>query len=144
MTRHAHGSTAIAAPGREGHRRVGMGMATSLGTVTYPAQRAITETGQKHAIDGLTFEFMLTPDTEAPAEMHLNIQELGASPQRRTAPHAPQHLHVSGCPDPRPADWSHYLNETIERWGARAEVMYGMHHWPVWDRACPRHAEQGA
>jgi alkyl sulfatase BDS1-like metallo-beta-lactamase superfamily hydrolase len=29
-------------------------------------------------IDGLTFEFLLTPDSEAPAEMHWFIEELGA------------------------------------------------------------------
>jgi alkyl sulfatase BDS1-like metallo-beta-lactamase superfamily hydrolase len=31
-----------------------------------------------------------------------------------------------------PLNWSKYLNETIELWGDKAEVMYGMHHWPVW------------
>jgi alkyl sulfatase BDS1-like metallo-beta-lactamase superfamily hydrolase len=31
-----------------------------------------------------------------------------------------------------PHAWSHYLGETIERWGAKTDVLYGMHHWPVW------------
>src|SRR5690606_30849813 len=31
-----------------------------------------------------------------------------------------------------PQAWSHYLNETIDRWAAKSDVMYGMHHWPVW------------
>lgn len=33
-----------------------------------------------------------------------------------------------------PLAWSKYLEQTIELWGDRAEVMYGMHHWPVWGR----------
>lgn len=33
-----------------------------------------------------------------------------------------------------PLAWSKYLEQTIALWGDRAEVMYGMHHWPVWGR----------
>lgn len=33
-----------------------------------------------------------------------------------------------------PLAWSKYLERTIELWGDRTEVMYGMHHWPVWGR----------
>ena len=33
-----------------------------------------------------------------------------------------------------PLAWSRYLNRTIDRWAGEAEVMYGMHHWPVWGR----------
>jgi alkyl sulfatase BDS1-like metallo-beta-lactamase superfamily hydrolase len=31
-----------------------------------------------------------------------------------------------------PLSWSKYLDESIQLWGSKSEVMYGMHHWPVW------------
>jgi alkyl sulfatase BDS1-like metallo-beta-lactamase superfamily hydrolase len=31
--------------------------------------------------------------------------------------------------------WSKYLNEAITRWGGDVEVLYNMHHWPVWGNA---------
>ena len=79
------------------------------------------------------FEFLLAPDTEAPAEMHWFIEQLKARDRgRELLPHAAQHLHAARREDPRPAAWSKYLKQTIDLWGDRAEVMYGMHHWPVW------------
>ncbi len=57
----------------------GLGMSTSTGTITLiPPTHEITETGQKMNIDGLDFEFLLAPDTEAPAEMHWYIEQLKA------------------------------------------------------------------
>lgn len=31
-----------------------------------------------------------------------------------------------------PLAWSKYLNQAIDMWGDEAEVVYSMHHWPVW------------
>jgi alkyl sulfatase BDS1-like metallo-beta-lactamase superfamily hydrolase len=31
-----------------------------------------------------------------------------------------------------PLPWSKFLNQAIDLWGDEAEVMFGMHHWPVW------------
>ena len=63
----------------KGNVGLGLGTSISLGSITLIAPtETITETGQKLDIDGLTFEFMLAPDTEAPAEMHWFIEQLGA------------------------------------------------------------------
>ncbi len=54
-------------------------MTTSGGRATLiPPTDVITETGQRINIAGLDFEFMLTPDTEAPAEMHWYIEQFKA------------------------------------------------------------------
>ncbi len=69
----------LLAPDDKGTVGVGLGTGVSLGTVTLiPPTDEITEDGQRMVIDGLTFEFMPTPDTEAPAEMHWYIEELRA------------------------------------------------------------------
>ena len=124
----------LLAPDEKGTVGVGLGSGISLGTVTLiPPTDHIAEDGQRMVIDGLTFEFMPTPDTEAPAEMHWFIEELNAVTAAENCVHTLHNTYpIRGAQVRDPQAWSHYLNETIERWGGRAEVMYGMHHWPVW------------
>jgi alkyl sulfatase BDS1-like metallo-beta-lactamase superfamily hydrolase len=123
----------------KGNIGLGLGTSISLGSITLIAPtETITQTGQKLDIDGLTFEFMLAPDTEAPAEMHWFIEELGALTAAENCCHTLHNTYtLRGAQIRDPHAWSHYLGETIERWGAKTEVLYGMHHWPVWgsDRA---------
>jgi alkyl sulfatase BDS1-like metallo-beta-lactamase superfamily hydrolase len=123
----------------KGNVGLGLGTAISLGTITLIAPtETITETGQKLKIDGLSFEFMLAPDTEAPSEMHWFIEELGALTAAENCCHTLHNTYtLRGAQIRDPHAWSQYLGETIERWGAKTEVLYGMHHWPVWgsDRA---------
>lgn len=114
----------------------GLGMTVSRGEISLlePTEE-VTATGQKLEIDGLTFEFLLAPDTEAPAEMHWYIEELDALTAAENCTHTLHNTYtLRGAPIRDPRAWSRYLNETIDRWGERAEVMYGMHHWPVWGR----------
>ncbi|HEY3864764.1 MAG TPA: alkyl sulfatase dimerization domain-containing protein [Solirubrobacteraceae bacterium] len=122
-----------------GNIGLGLGTSISLGTITLIAPtETITETGQKLEIDGLTFEFMLAPDTEAPSEMHWFIEELGALTAAENCCHTLHNTYtLRGAQIRDPHAWSQYLGETIERWGHKADVLYGMHHWPVWgsDRA---------
>ncbi len=123
----------------KGNVGLGLGSAISLGSITLIAPtETVTETGQRLDIDGLTFEFMLAPDTEAPSEMHWFIEELGALTAAENCCHTLHNTYtLRGAQIRDPHAWSHYLGETIERWGAKTEVLYGMHHWPVWgaDRA---------
>lgn len=121
-------------PDPKGQVGAGLGMTTSSGTVTLiPPTHDITETGQRMTIDGLDFEFQLAPDTEAPSEMHWYIEQLRAVCAAENCCHT---LHntgtLRGAPVRDPQAWSKYLNELIDRWGDRTDVMYGMHHWPVW------------
>jgi alkyl sulfatase BDS1-like metallo-beta-lactamase superfamily hydrolase len=121
-------------PDPKGQVGAGLGLTTSVGTITLiPPTDEITETGQRMTIDGLTFEFLLAPDTEAPAEMHWFIEELGALTAAENCCHTLHNTYtLRGAAIRDPQAWSRYLNETIDRWGHRTEVMYGMHHWPVW------------
>ena len=121
-------------PDPKGQVGTGLGMTTSVGTVTLiPPTDEITETGQRMTIDGLTFEFLLAPDTEAPAEMHWFIEELGALTAAENCCHTLHNTYtLRGAAIRDPQAWSRYLNETIDRWGHKTDVMYGMHHWPVW------------
>ena len=120
----------------KGQVGIGLGSGVSSGTVTLiPPTRDITYTGEKLEIDGLTFEFMLAPDTEAPAEMHWFVEELRAlTAAENCCPKLHHPYTLTGAPIRAPQAWSQYLNETIDRWGHKTDVLYGMHHWPVWGR----------
>jgi alkyl sulfatase BDS1-like metallo-beta-lactamase superfamily hydrolase len=133
-------------PGPKGHVGVGLGISASMGASTLiPPTEEITETGQKLEIDGLTFEFLLAPDTEAPAEMHWFVEELAALTVAENCCHTLHNTYtLRGAPTRDPQAWSQYLNETIDRWGARTEVLYAMHHWPVWgNESCLRMLRNG-
>jgi linear primary-alkylsulfatase len=67
--------------------------------------------------------------------MHWFIEELGALTAAENCCHTLHNTYtLRGAPIRDPQAWSRYLNETIDRWGSRAQVLYGMHHWPVWER----------
>ena len=84
-------------------------------------------------IAGLDFEFMMAPDSEAPAEMHWFIEQFKAVCCAENCCHTLHNTYtIRGAKIRDPLAWSKYLEETVELWGDRAEVMYGMHHWPVW------------
>ncbi len=135
MTRRAmYQFGALLAPDDQGTVGTGLGSGVSLGTVTLiEPSHEITEDNSRMVVDGLTFDFMLTPDTEAPAEMHWYIEELKALTAAENCVHTMHNTYpIRGAQVRDPQAWSMYLNETIERWGSEAEVMYGMHHWPSW------------
>src|SRR5262249_17977264 len=57
----------------------GLGPTTSSGLTTLIApSEFVTKTGQKLTIDGIVYEFLMAPGSEAPAEMHFFIPEYKA------------------------------------------------------------------
>jgi len=124
-------------PSPKGQVGAGLGVTTSTGTITLiPPTHIITKTGQRENIAGLDFEFLLAPDTEAPSEMHWYIDQLKAVTAAENCCHTMHNVYsLRGARIRDPLAWSKYLDETIAMWGDKTEVMYGMHHWPVWGNA---------
>jgi len=121
-------------PGATGQVGAGLGTTTSAGTVTLiPPTDIITETGQKATIDGLTYEFLYAPGSEAPAEMLFFIEERKALNGAEDAAHTLHNTYsLRGAKIREPLPWSKFLNQAIDMWGEKAEVLYNQHHWPVW------------
>jgi alkyl sulfatase BDS1-like metallo-beta-lactamase superfamily hydrolase len=121
-------------PSAKGQVGVGLGLTTSLGQIGLIAPtEEVTHTGERLEIDGIGFEFLLAPDTEAPAEMHWFIESERALTAAENCCHTLHNTYtLRGAPIRDPRAWSRYLNETATRWADRADVLYGMHHWPVW------------
>lgn len=121
-------------PGPKGMVGSGLGITTSTGTVTLiPPTDIITRTGQELTLAGIKFEFQIVPDTEAPAEMHFFLPELKTLCTAENCTHTLHNLYTLRGAKIRDAlAWSKYLNEALNRWGDRSEVLLSVHHWPVW------------
>ena len=115
----------------------GLGLKNSSGaTGLIPPTRTIARSGERLALDGLTFVFLLAPNTEAPAEMHWYIPELKALTAAENCTHTMHNLYtLRGAKTRDPLSWCRAINETLAQWGNEAEVLYSMHHWPVWGNA---------
>ncbi|WP_312366086.1 alkyl/aryl-sulfatase [Ensifer sp.] len=124
-------------PDPKGQVGAGLGTTTSAGTVTLIAPTdIITKTGQKETIDGLTYEFMMAPGSEAPSEMLWYIEEKKAISAAEDATHTLHNTYsLRGAKIREPLPWSKYLNQALVMWGDKAEVMFAQHHWPTWTNA---------
>ncbi|WP_256985580.1 alkyl/aryl-sulfatase [Bordetella genomosp. 1] len=121
-------------PSATGQVGAGLGTTTSAGTVTLIAPTDIIEkTGETRTIDGLTYEFLYAPGSEAPAEMLYYIKEKKALNTAEDSSHTLHNTYsLRGAKIRDPLAWSKYLNEALKLWGDDVQVMYAMHHWPVW------------
>ncbi len=128
---------ALLPKGPTGQVGAGLGQTTSTGTVSLiPPTVEISRTGQEETVDGIRMVFQMTPGTEAPAEMNFLF------PDRRAvclAENATHNLHnvltLRGALVRDAHAWATYLDEAIELFADRADVLFAQHHWPRWGRA---------
>ena len=120
--------------GPKGQVGAGLGPTTSVGTITLiPPTDVIKENGEKRHLAGLTFEFWMAPNSEAPSEMFFYIPEKKALCTAEDATHTLHNTYtLRGAKIRDPLAWSKYLNQALHHWGGEAEVLYAPHHWPVW------------
>jgi len=123
--------------GPRGQVDTGLGKATSRGTVTLiPPTRIVKDPIETHRIDGIEIVFQLTPETEAPAEMHMFHPGLRALNLAENATHNLHNIYPIRGAQARDANaWAKYLNEALDRFGRDADVAFAQHHWPVWGNA---------
>lgn len=120
--------------GPKGHVDAGLGKTVSLGQVSLvPPNEIIKETGEKLIVDGVEIVFQMTPDTEAPAEMNFYFPQMKALCMAENCS-----CHMHNIYTPRGAQvrdaksWSYYINEAIDLFGAKTDVLFASHHWPRW------------
>ncbi len=120
--------------GPRGQLGAGLGQTVSLGTITLiPPNLDVVETGQEEVVDGVRMSFQLTPGTEAPAEMNIHFSDarvLCAADNVARSMH--NILTPRGALVRDPRVWAHYLDEAIELFGERSDVLFAGHHWPCW------------
>ncbi|QLA69337.1 MBL fold metallo-hydrolase [Enterobacter pasteurii] len=121
-------------PDAKGQVGAGLGTTTSAGTVTLISPTDyITEDDQKAVIDGLTYDFMLAPGSEAPSEMLWYLEEKKLIEAAENVTHTLHNTYsLRGAKIHDPLAWSKYINSAIDRWGDKAEIIMAQHHWPTW------------
>ncbi|WMY73482.1 alkyl sulfatase dimerization domain-containing protein [Buttiauxella selenatireducens] len=120
----------------KGQVGAGLGTTTSAGTVTLLAPtNYITHTGQEEVIDGLTYDFMMAPGSEAPSEMLWYVKEKKMIEAAEDVTHTLHNTYsLRGAKIRDPLAWSKYINAAIDRWGNDAEIIIAQHHWPTWGK----------
>lgn len=114
----------------------GLGQAISAGTPGMIAPTTfITHTGEARNIDGITFEFILTKDAEAPTEFMFYLPKWKAFCQAEIINHTFHNLlTLRGAKVRDGRVWSKAIDEAIIRYSDKAEISFGSHHWPTWGR----------
>ncbi len=118
--------------GPTGQAGAGIGTRVANGTLTLIAPtRSIERTGEIVTLDGVRFEFQVTPATEAPAEMNFFLPDMGALCLAENA-----NVTMHNILPPRGAlvrdarAWAGYLTESQRLYGARTTVLFTSHGWP--------------
>ncbi len=121
--------------GARGQVDAGLGKSTSLGEVTLIVPTVtIYKTGEKLNIDGVDMEFQMAPDTEAPAEMLIYFPQFKALASAEDLTHTLHNLYTLRGAQIRDANkWWKTINDAIDTYGERIEVVFAQHHWPKWD-----------
>jgi alkyl sulfatase BDS1-like metallo-beta-lactamase superfamily hydrolase len=127
----------LVGPGPQGTVTAGLGITTPTGTVTLIAPTdLIIKTGEKRIIDGIEYEFLMAPGSEAPSEMMWYLPKFKLINTAEDATHTMHNLYTLRGAKTRDARlWPMYLNQALQMWGDRYDVQITMHHWPTWGNA---------
>ena len=100
----------------EGAIDSGLGKGVVVGNITMlPPTDIITETGQKLFLDGIEFEFQLTPGAEAPSEFIFYLPQMKALCVAEEVNAVMHNLYTPRGAKTRDAlVWVRHLNDTIE------------------------------
>jgi alkyl sulfatase BDS1-like metallo-beta-lactamase superfamily hydrolase len=119
-----------------GHVSSGLSSLNTPGTYgLIPPTDSITPASSNRIIDGVEFQFQLTPDTEAPAEMNFYLPAWKALCLAENA-NASMHnlLTPRGALVRDAKGWADYLLAARRRWGGESDILFTSHFWPRWGR----------
>ena len=93
----------------------------------------ISDSVQTLTIDGVTMEFQLTPNTEAPSEMNTWFPDLKIFWAAENITGSIHNIYtLRGAPVRDSLAWSKYINKALFEYGRKAEIMVSSHNWPRW------------
>ncbi|MBS3961748.1 MAG: MBL fold metallo-hydrolase [Sandarakinorhabdus sp.] len=121
----------------KGKVSAGIGPALPNGTVSLlPPTDLIMQTGDTRTLDGVVFEFQMTPHTEAPAGMNFYLPQFRLLSLAENA-NVTMHnvLTPRGAPVRDSKRWADGLTESLRMFGARTDIMVTSHGWPRFGNA---------
>lgn len=120
----------------DSHIGVGLGQNISTGNLGLLAPTIeVKETGERHTIDGVEFEFIMALGAEAPSEFMFYLPKFKAFCQAEIINHTLHNMLTPRGAKVRDGRlWSKYIDEAIALYGDKTEVSFGSHHWPTWGK----------
>jgi alkyl sulfatase BDS1-like metallo-beta-lactamase superfamily hydrolase len=121
----------------QGHVDTGLGKGMpGLPSVALVAPtHEVTATGEELTIDGVRLVFQITPGTEAPAEMNIFVPDERALCMAENCTANQHNVYTLRGAQVRDAlMWSKYIDESLELYAERCDVLFASHHWPRWGR----------
>jgi alkyl sulfatase BDS1-like metallo-beta-lactamase superfamily hydrolase len=122
--------------GPRGQVDAGLGKTNATGSLTLIAPTdIISKTGTEMTIDGVKIIFQYTPGTEAPTEMNFYFPQFKALCLAENCNHTLHNLYTLRGAQVRDAKaWSQFLNEAMDLFGDKTDVVFISHHWPKWGK----------
>jgi alkyl sulfatase BDS1-like metallo-beta-lactamase superfamily hydrolase len=119
-------------PGPRGYVDSGLGKTPLAGTTSFALPTDIVErTPQEMEIDGVSFVFQYTPESEAPAELAFYLPGQKAYCGAEIVNRNMHNLYTLRGAKVRDAlKWSGYIDDAIQRF-PEMEVVFTSHHWPT-------------
>jgi alkyl sulfatase BDS1-like metallo-beta-lactamase superfamily hydrolase len=120
-------------PGPAGRVGVGIGSAASSGTISLiEPTETVGGRGRTLRIDGVEFQFLNAPGTEAPAEFMFYLPAFRAFCSAELATGSMHNLlTLRGAQIRDGLAWSRHLDEALARYGDRIELVFASHSWPT-------------
>jgi len=117
-----------------GHAGQGLAQNVANGnTGLIPPTRIIEKDKETLTVDGVEMEFLNTPFTEAPSEMHTWFPESKVFWSAENVTGVFHNIYtLRGAQVRDPLAWSKYINLSLFLYGQQAEVMIASHNWPRW------------
>jgi len=101
-----------------------------------PPNDIIRKGFETRTIDGVTFEFQLALDTEAPSEMFIYLPKAHVLDMGEDDTHTLHNLlPLRGTLVRNALSWSQALNTALDHFGGDVQILINQHQWPVWGNA---------
>ncbi|SDS64681.1 Alkyl sulfatase BDS1, metallo-beta-lactamase superfamily [Halopseudomonas litoralis] len=126
--------------GPTGHIDNGLGKALSIGALTLIPPTDIISSNGPQTIDGVEINFQLAQGSEAQSEFMLYFPASRVLNTAEVTSHQLHNIYTLRGAEVRDANrWSRYIDEVLEQYGPRTDILIAQHHWPVWSQDEARH-----
>ncbi|AEM21338.1 Alkyl sulfatase-related hydrolase [Brachyspira intermedia PWS/A] len=115
----------------------GLGKLVATGTpgIIKP-NKIISKDYESFTIDGVEFQFLMAQNTEAPAEFMIYIPKYRAASSAEVMNHTLHNLStLRGAKTRDSIVWAKAIEKSKEFLKNRTDVLFGSHHWPIWEQS---------
>uniref|UniRef100_UPI003F4AFE31 alkyl/aryl-sulfatase n=1 Tax=Brachyspira catarrhinii TaxID=2528966 RepID=UPI003F4AFE31 len=115
----------------------GLGKLVATGTpgIIKP-NKIISKDYESFTIDGVEFQFLMAQNTEAPAEFMIYIPKYRAASSAEVMNHTLHNLStLRGAKTRDSIIWAKAIEKSKEFLKNRTDVLFGSHHWPIWEQS---------